>query len=235
MSHRFMALIAGMAGVVVVAVATPASAAATNPVAIWEMNEAPGATVMVDSSGHGINGDVGDEVRTGTPYDGAMTYQFPRLTPNKPPAHPEHNVLVPDSDALDPGTRDYAVTFRMRTTQNFGNILQKGQSGAIGGMFKFQMPKGIVQCVFRGSAGNGGVKSPMALNDGAFHVIRCERTATRVTLYVDGVNVAHHNGATGNINNNYPLSIGGKPFCDQIKVTCDYFPGYIDRVQIDAS
>ena len=35
-----------------------AQAAANNLVAEWDLNEAPGATVMVDSSGNGIDGQI---------------------------------------------------------------------------------------------------------------------------------------------------------------------------------
>ncbi len=234
MSHRLL-LIGAVITATALTGAIPAHAAANHPVAIWEMNEAAGAHVMVDSSGHGINGRIGTEVQTGMVVNGAKGYQFPRLTPNKPPTHPEHLITVPDSSALDPGTRDYAITFRMRTTQSFGNIIQKGQSGVAGGYFKFQAPRGVVQCLFRGSAGNGGVSSNRPLNDGQTHTIRCERTANLVTLTVDGVVTGRHTGPTGNISNTWPLSIAGKTKCDQVKVTCDYFPGFIDRVQIDAS
>ena len=71
-------------------------------------------------------------------------------------------MTVPDSSALDPGTRDYAVTVRLRTTYQFGNILQKGQSAASGGNFKLQIPNGIVECLFRGSNGSHPVQSSAA-------------------------------------------------------------------------
>lgn len=229
-----VAAVVAVAGLLVVGSSTAASAAATVPAAIWEMNEGPGATVMTDTSGNGLHGRPGTEMNTGVAFGGAMTYHFPRLKPNTPPAHPEHNVTVPDNDLLDPGTADFAVTIRFRTLQNFGNILQKGQSGAKGGYFKFQMPKGKLQCLFRGPLGSNGVGTGgLLLNDGVFHTVRCERAGDRVTLTVDGVVVARKTAPTGNINNTWPLSIGGKTNCDQIKVTCDYFPGYVDRVQID--
>jgi Laminin G domain len=234
MSRLRLLLVAAVVGVMMIATVTTAQAAATTPVAVWEMNEAPGARVMADSSGNGITGTIGTEVITGHTVDDATGYRFTRLTPNTPPAHPEHIVTVPDNANLDPGTRDFAVTIRMRTTARFGNLIQKGQSGAKGGYFKFQNPNGIVQCLFRGSTGSIAVGSGRTLNDGGWHTIRCERTATRVTMTVDGVVVARRNGTTGSISNTWPLSIGGKVNCDQIEVTCDYFAGSIDRVQLDA-
>lgn len=235
MAYLRAVVIAATAGAVFVAAAPNANAAATNTVARWEMNEPTGATVMLDSSGSGRNGIIGSEVKTGLVVDGATAYHFSWLKPNTPPAHPEHLVTIPDSANVDPGTGDYAITLRLRWTHNFGNIIQKGQSGAVGGYFKWQAPRGFVQCMFRGSAGQKGVGSGRALNDGLWHVVRCERTATSVTMWVDGVRVARNTGPTGTISNTWPLSIGGKVNCDQIVVTCDYFPGEIDRVVIETS
>jgi hypothetical protein len=52
-------------------------------------------------------------------------------------------------------------------------------------------------------------------------------------MTVDGAVRSNIAGATGSISNTAPLSIGGKSSCDQVKVTCDYFVGDIDWVQID--
>src|SRR5687767_10050226 len=121
-------VVAVTAGAVVLSTAASAHAAANRPVAVWEMNEASGARVMIDSSGNGLDGSIGTEVVTGAVVGGATAYRFARLAPNTPPPHPQHLVTVPDNANLDPGTRDYAVTIRIRTTARFGNIIQKGQS-----------------------------------------------------------------------------------------------------------
>jgi Concanavalin A-like lectin/glucanases superfamily len=210
------------------ALTPPATAATLTTLAVWNMNETSGNT-LVDSSGHGINGAIGSEV-----IKNGSVHTFNFLKPSTPPAHPGHIDTVTNSK-LNPGTRDYSITIRMKWTEPFGNIIQKGQSGTAGGYFKWQAPKGIVQCLFRGSAGNGGVGSKRALNDGLWHVINCTRTATQVTMTVDGVKVSTLNHATGNISNTKVLSIAGKSTCDQISVTCDYFVGQIDYVQIQTS
>ena len=229
MNKRGVAAMAAAVLVGAMAVQPPASAAATVTIALWQMNEAPGSRVLVDSSGNGVNGIIGAEVvLTGT------SHKFGYLKPNTPPAHPEHPDQVTDA-RLNPGTRDYAITLHMKWTANFGNIIQKGQSNTVGGYFKLQAPSGLVQCLFRGSLGSGGVGSGRALNDGQWHTVRCERTATAVTMTVDGVVVGRHAGATGTISNTKPMSIGGKLSCDQITVTCDYWPGEMDYVQIQAS
>jgi hypothetical protein len=213
---------------------TPADAAASNAVAVWDMNEPPGSRTMADDSGNGLRGSVGREVDTGVRGGGARGYRFGRLDPDTPPTHPQHLVTVRDSAALDPGTRDYAVTVRLRTTYQFGNIIQKGQATVSGGNWKLQIPGGIVQCLFRGSVSQVIVTAPRRINDGGWHTVRCERTGSGLTLGVDGSTVARRSGWTGRVVNSWPVSIGGKTDCDQIDVGCDYYAGDIDYVQIDA-
>ena len=217
-----------------VATATTAGAAAGPPIARYDMNEPAGARTMIDSSGHGLHGVIGGEVATGVSTAGSTGYRFGRLAPDTPPVHPRHLVIVTDSGLLDPGTRDYAVTVRLRTQYQFGNIIQKGQATVAGGNFKFQIPSGIVQCLFRGSPGTVIVQSSSRQNDGRWHTVRCERTTPGLILTVDGTVESRKSGRTGDINNSWPLSIGGKTNCDQVEVGCDYYAGDIDYVQIEA-
>jgi Concanavalin A-like lectin/glucanases superfamily len=235
MSALRTALVLAATGAALAAGLAPAHADASTAVAIWELNEPAGSTVMTDTGPNHLNGVVGSEVVTGLNSDGATGYDFAWLKPNTPPAHPAHGVTVAENDLLDPGTRDYAVTLRMRTTSNFGNVIQKGQGGVAGGRWKIEAPKGQIVCTFQGSSGYVDIKSTVAINDGKWHVVRCARTAKTVTVTIDGVLNGTKKGATGTINNTLPLAIAGKVSCDQVKVTCDYFPGEIDRVQIDAS
>ena len=98
-------------------------AAATTTMAFYSMDESPGATVLVDSSGNGINGTIGADVVTGVQVDGATANRFPLVPTAQPPTHPEHLDRVPDNSLLDPGTSDYAVTVRYRTgkSNRFGS------------------------------------------------------------------------------------------------------------------
>jgi PKD repeat protein len=218
----------------------PAGAAATETVASWQMNQGPGASTMSDSSGNGIHGSIGDAVETGVTVDGATAYRWSNTQPNQPPAKPERIVQANDG-RLNPGTDDFAVTVRFRTTRNFGNIIQKGQSGNLGGYFKWQIPSGKLACLFRGVDGDGDFVQKAVnsgtnlLNDGDWHTVRCERAGDRVTMTIDGTITRRGNGATGSISNNAPLTIGGKLNCDQITATCDYFVGDIDYVLIESS
>jgi hypothetical protein len=232
-SSRSIAVVMTTASAII-GTATTAGAASHHMVAIWEMNESRGARTMADGSGHGLHGVVGREVASDVRIGGATGYRFSRLAPDTPPTHPHHLVTVPDAAALDPGERDYAVTIRLRTTYEFGNIIQKGQATVSGGNFKLQIPNGIVQCLFRGSVRQVLVSARRAINDGRWHTVRCERTDSGVTLAMDGSTVARASGWTGWIANSWPLSIGGKTSCDQVDVGCDYYAGDIDYLQIDA-
>lgn len=206
---------------------------AASPAAIWEMDEPSGSSVMLDSSDKGMNGTLGTEVRAGTINDTGLGYRWIFTQPSKPPAMPERLVRVPDSANLDPGSDVYSVSFRFRTTQNFGNYLQKGQATTAGGQFKVQAPKGKVSCLFKGEQGRSATSSKTPLNDGVWHVVTCRRDSSGVTMYVDGALRNRNSAPTGHIDNSFPLTIGGKPKCDQIKVTCDYFTGEIDWVRVD--
>jgi len=225
-----------LAGVAGPARATGGAAGAGrgNRVAIWQMNEPAGARTMYDSSGNGLNGRIGPEIGAGTQAGGVRGYHFSRLEPDTPPTHPRHLVVVPDSRQLDPGTRVFGISLRLRTVDQFGNIIQKGQATVPGGSYKMQIPGGKVQCWFRGSSGSVLVTAPRAINDGKWHVVQCWRTDAGVYLAIDGSQVAARAGATGSIANNWPLSVGGKTTCNQIDVGCDYFAGDIDWVEIAA-
>ena len=234
MRSRRLAAVVMTAATVLMSTVTTADAAASRLVASWRMDEPAGSRTMIDSGGQGLRGKIGREVDTGVRMNGAIGYRFERLQPDRPPTHPQHLVTVPDSDALDPGTRDYAVTVRLRTTHKFGNIIQKGQATVAGGNFKLQIPNGIVQCLFRGSRGSMLVSAPRRINDGVWHTVRCERGGSALSLAIDGSTVARRSGWTGRIANSWPVTIGGKTGCDQIEVGCDYYAGDLDRVEITA-
>jgi hypothetical protein len=220
------------AAVLTLAVAAPASAAT---LADWEMNEGPGATTMIDSSGH-VNGTIGSDVVTGVNVMGATAYRWPFTSPTQPPAQPER-IVQANSNSLNPNSGTYTVSLRFRTTQNFGNIVQKGQAGATGGYFKVENPNGRINCVFRGRNSSGtlvrkAVQSPTSTSNGAWHVATCTRTSTGLTLTIDGSVVARASGSTGSISNTRPVTIGGKLNCDQVNISCDYYTGDIDWVRL---
>ena len=235
MRRRLLTVTAALAGAL--ALALPANAASYPLATSLQMNEGSGATAADDSSGNNLDGIVGSNVQTGVALtDGGIGYRFPYVKPNTPPADPAHLVTIPDNDRLDPGTGNFAVEIRMRTTHSFGNVIQKGQAGSKGGYWKFQQPSGKITCLFRGSAGSStGTSGTVRVNDGNWHTVRCERTSSMVTMLVDGRVTSRNRNATGTISNTRPVTIAGKGNCDQVEITCDYFSGDIDYVRIETS
>jgi hypothetical protein len=216
------------------AVATPVDAAIDQGVADWQLNERAGIRTMANSLGTGMNGTIGAHVLVGIALSGGTGYRFPYIKPNTPPADPEHVVRVAHDSRLNPGSGNFAVEFRMRTTHSFGNVIQKGQAGSPGGYWKFQQPSGTISCLFRGSAGSSTASSgTVRVNDGAWHTVRCERTSSSVIMTVDGAVTGRNRNATGTIANTRPVTIAGKLNCDQVEITCDYFAGDIDYVRIE--
>jgi hypothetical protein len=216
--------------------AAPANAAPTVPLVDWEMNEPAGATTMLDSGPNHINGTLGTSTNfhTGVVAAGATGYSWDAGSPTAPPPKPERLIQIQDG-RLNAGTRDISVTIRYRATHSYGNIIQKGQNQTPGGYFKFEQPAGFMHCLFKGSIGSKVAKSPVATNDGAWHTFTCVKTATSLTMTVDGTQTVTVAGKVGSISNSIPMTIAGKLNCDQVNVSCDYFAGGLDYVKISTS
>jgi hypothetical protein len=228
---RGRAFVVGAIVVAVGAFANAGAAYAATTVADWEMNESPGSTTMLDSSGNNLSGAIGSAVVTGEVRNGETGYRW--LGTNKAGYHPERLVTV-NSASLNPGADPFAITVQVYTGAGDQNILQKGQSGTGGGMYKIDMKAGIVICMYRGADGNAAVRSNQTIWDNQWHTIRCERQPSGVTLTIDGGTPKTTKHATGNIANNKVLSIGGKAYCDGgITVQCDYFVGLLGRVVME--
>lgn len=214
-------------------VASGASALAPVTQVHYEMNEPAGATTMVDTSGNGLNAPINqDGLDTGVDYNGSTGYFWARKGPNSLPVAPERIIQVADNPFLDPRGDTFTVEIRYRTQENFGNIIQKGQSASVGGQWKIQNPMGLPSCLFKSPSGQAGVRSTINLSDNLWHTLTCVRTPTRVTMYIDGVFHKRRIANTGTIDNKVAMTIGGKINCDQVVTTCDYFSGMIDYVKL---
>ncbi len=213
--------------------APPAHAAPSDTLDL-QFNEPAGATVAEDSSGYGHDGAIGSHI--------VMNGSYAKID-RHPPGDgiyygADHLVMVPDAaDAsLDPGSENFTVEFRFRSTVKFGNVMQKGQATTTGGQVKFQQPQGYMSCMFKSPTGRASVKASTYTSDGAWHTIRCVRTPTDVTIYVDGVFNKRIRNSTGTINNKKPWTIGGKFDCNTADPntgadSCDYFAGEIDWIR----
>jgi hypothetical protein len=233
MRFRFAAAAVSAASTLcVVMTAAPASAASSN-VAQWEMDEYAGASEAFDSSGNGLHGRIGDDVQTGVSFGKARGYRFPYISGSSP-LNLQHIVEVPENPSLDPGLSKYTVQLRFRSTQSWGNLVQKGQAGMTGGFWKVDISSGILTCLFRDENGiQSAASSRTPLNDGAWHRIRCTRTTNSVVLYVDGQWRDTRSKVTGVVDNGAPLTIAGKRYCGS-GVQCDYWFGDMDFVRISS-
>jgi len=241
-THAWVGAVVG-AATVTLGMVTPAQAdgivgaalVSSGVTALYEMNEAPGTTVMLDSSGNGNDGVVDPTgVESGGVYDGETGYNWVYRPPTEPPVSPERVVQVPDDPAgsLEPTGQDFTLEVRVRFTDKFGNIIQKGQSATVGGQWKIQAPSGVPSCLFKGSLGQVATQAKGALDDGRWHNLACVLTSSGVTMYVDGEYQSTKAGDPGLIDNSLPMTVGGKINCDQVNVTCDYYTGQIDRIRI---
>jgi hypothetical protein len=221
---RLATLGVGVCSVAMLASTTAAHAAST---VRWEMNEASGATTMTDSGGGGVTGSIGSLVKkTGS------SYQWPFVQALGTKYLPERLVRVGDNPALDPDGASFTVELRLKSKQNFVNIIQKGQSGNKGGYWKFETDRGEIKCLFRGPNRTVTAWSNMTVATDTWQTVSCTHTPQGVTMRVNGTVTGSRSGNTGPINNAAALSIGGKIKCDQVSIGCDYYSGLIDYVRI---
>jgi hypothetical protein len=210
-------------------VVTAASAGAhhSDVVAVWDLDEPPGSTVLHDSGGHGHHGRISPGVLVGVPAPVGIVHRFSGSSA------PGDGHVVPSHPALEPGRGDYGVSLHLRTTRSSFNVVQKGQSGASGGMVKLEVEDGRFRCLFRGSGVSTGLASPFRIDDGEWHTVRCQRHRGEVVLAVDHVVVGRRPDRSGTIVNGWEVAIGAKSRCNQVTVGCDPFSGDLNWVRID--
>jgi hypothetical protein len=198
----------------------------------WRMNEGPAATVMVDQSGRGHNGAIGDKVQPGQSLGSGVGYTFP--SPQVVSQDRSRLVVVSSRAALNPGESDVQLTVRIQTSgAGEGNLMQKGQAGAPGGFYKVEITKGRPGCYFRGSLGTREAWWPTKINDGNVHTIECHRRSNRVDISVNGQPSVTKWGRTGSISNAAPLVLGGKYSCNPgAGNECDYYTGKLSNLRL---
>ena len=142
-----------------------------------------------------------------------------------------------DDPDLDPGTRPFRWGAKVIATPNHvglsSNVMQKGVA-TTDSQWKMQIGgrKHRAQCVVVGVGSTRAyvAKSDIGVADGRWHNLVCLRTATSLTVYVDGSargRVALPAGLS--IANNLPLRVGGANF----GATSDTFNGWVDNVYAD--
>ncbi len=215
-------VVAGAAGT---SLASPASAGSY--LGLWLMNESPGATTMADASGLRNHGRLSNVV-AGQPGQYSTSYRFNGT---------QSKVTVPSSPSLNPGNLSLTLnaSLLVPSTLPLGdyNVIQKGTSVTPGGHYKLEIRAnnttalGQPRCTFRGSTGRVIVASRKNIADGRWHRISCKKTATSVSIIVDGVTTTKA-GVVGSISNTVPLTMGYKP----TTAGTAFFRGGLDAVSL---
>lgn len=205
-------------------VGSPASA---QTVASWNMNERSGRVMHDQIANH--------DGRLGRLVDpGGGVYRFPGV-PRPRVYRPSVIVKVPESNNLDPGGGNFAVTVRMFTNRGHPNIVQKGQANQTGGYWKVeQAPGGWMRCAFRDGRNRDRAVGAGLVVVRKWATVRCVNTPsfTRIIVKAGGRRMVRTNvGPLSPINNTRPLVVGGKLDCRD--GTCDYFRGRINWVRIE--
>jgi Concanavalin A-like lectin/glucanases superfamily len=226
MTHRIN--MSAALGAIASAVAFPSAAAATTVVAQWDMGDTFG-NVMTDSSGNNNNGTTYNIGTSGTGYvfDGGTS-----------------KVIVPDSPTLNPGTADFTYSVQIQTNvippkARDYDLLRKGLSPTAGGEYKIELVYGAglakAQCVAKDANGHeGGIRGTQNLADGQLHTITCKKTATGVTMIVDGGRARKKAVTLGSISNTADLLIGVKqPDSPENDLKDgDWYNGYMESATI---
>lgn len=189
---------------------------------------------MRDAGPFDLDGTMGYSIEPG-PLGGSVSgYHWDYVPPDAPPADPGRLAVVETTEVLNPGTADFVVEVRYRTTYPQGNVVQKGQSST-DGYWKVEQNDGKPTCFFRRTSTDNAIGhlSRKRVDDGAWHTIRCDAPPPRwrCTSTVLG-SPAPSAPPWVRSSTASRLSIGGKTACNQISVGCDYFSGDIDFVTI---
>ncbi len=139
-------------------------------------------------------------------------------------------VTVADAAELDPGSQEFAVEVKVKTSATDGVIVQKGLSTS-GGQWRMQLSGGQASCLFKGDTVQGATKSSILVDDNQWHTIKCELTATGTTVYIDDAKDGHQLKPVTGVDNTAPLWVGGKTGCGSV-ATCDYYVGLVDYVRV---
>jgi Concanavalin A-like lectin/glucanases superfamily len=216
------ALVAPVSGAAVLAVVAlaPGAAAASTVNALWHMDEAAGATLMVDSSGHNNTGTL-HSVTAGVPGKVGTAYSFGG-------SKVQSYVEVPDSPTLNPGTAKINISVWFNTTSlptsgDF-DLVRKGDYP--GQEYKVELLQGgIINCEFLGASAHVVLHGGSGLANGAWHHINCIASSTGEKLELGGKVVASSTKPVGSISNTTPVEIGAHP-------GSDWYKGKLDEVSI---
>jgi hypothetical protein len=156
------------------------------------------------------------------------------------PAIPDY-VEVPASHSINPFRVDYTYAASINIaagtaiTRDF-SIFRRGAAKHAGAFYKMEIVLNRatsnlrLTCAFRDQSGVGASVSTGAagLHDGAWHRLMCTKTATEISLTVDGVTHTK-TVALGNLTSDQPLFLGVEPVSGAFH---EQFLGRMDEIAI---
>ncbi len=196
-------------------------ASASSVVGLWHMDENSGSS-MVDASGQGNDGSLSGVAFVTPGFDGTGgAYAFDGVS---------SKVIVPDDPSLSPGDADVTITAHVNLTVapsaavvDYDLVRKKGQQR----MYRMEiLSSGAALCTFKGSTAGKSVRGGPNLADGSWHTIVCAKTATGISLSVDGTTISK-TVTIGSISNTTALVLGG-----QLSGSQDLYHGVMDEVSI---
>ncbi len=197
--------------------------ACSAPIAEWKLDENTGTSAK-DTSGNASTGTltggptwIAGKFGSAVNFDGNNDY-----------------VLVSDNAVLSPGTGDYSISARIKTSTNFAttasvvsNYGSDSMSAAALSITSAELPS----CTLRDQSGFGAsATGTSVINDSKWHSISCVLSGANLYIYVDGVRVNTSDASSiGNIDTTgLAKTIGTYA----VTPTTQNFTGYIDDVRI---
>ena len=220
-----------------------AQTAATAPTTVAKYTFDKGASSgrIAENSGRGVSLKIrtvdGGAVKFPAASGGGKYIGFPaHCVPSATKPCPRALLEGADDPDLDPVRRQfrYGATIYVQKWQVHGsaNVMQKGVVSTES-QWKLQIGEvtGRAQCVVvgRGSTQTYIARAGVTVADGKWHRVMCLRTATVLTVFVDGRNRGHVAlPSTLDISNNLPLRIGGPNF----SAGSDMYNGFLDDAYV---
>jgi uncharacterized membrane protein len=205
--------------------ALPASASTTT--VLQYSGQAFSGTVIKDASGHCNNGTAHSVTWKNGAYSFNGTSSY---------------ISVPASATLNPGTSNYSYAVTMSLPKGYTyahdlSLVRRGASKLSGAYYKMELVYNKstgnthLECAMRDQNGVTGYVSTSAsgLNDGAWHTLKCTKTASSISL-TKGGSTYTKSVRLGNLSTTRQLNFGA----EQVTATSfwEHFPGLMDDITI---
>ena len=136
------------------------------------------------------------------------------------------HVVIPPNSIFSPGTKDFSFSVWVKTTAVPGrgncdyDVVRRGSIYKLE-LLPFSTNKAFPMCWWKGAA-TVSLKPQVQVNDGKWHQITCQRTASGEALILDGTKIASTSTNVGSLVSSANLLVASKPG------NADYYVGQLD-------